>query len=169
MKRWFRPLAYSIIAVLVVLAVWPVPPPQDDESVAAVVAPSVREPRDAPVASASAGPQLAPRAEAMLSARLFSAPATAAAAEEVIELPVLPELEPSEVIIEPKVVGWMQMGEVPYVFVEYAGAHHALAPGEEVDGVYQLEGVDDGYAQFKHLPTGQERLYPVSEPDAVEE
>lgn len=82
-----------------------------------------------------------------------------------VELPeVQPELQtPAPSPPEVTILGWMQAGATPHVFVEWQGDNHALTPSQELDGMYRFEGIDQGMAEFTYLPEQTTRLYRVGE------
>lgn len=61
------------------------------------------------------------------------------------------------------VLGWMQSGSTPHVFVEWRGENHALRPSQELDGTYRFEGIAQGMAEFTYLPEQTARLYRVGD------
>jgi hypothetical protein len=162
MKRWFRPVAWSIILVLLALALFGGERPESSSAVA-VVAPVRRPPRSAPVAPA--------RAEALpgrsaISAALFEADTVveAAPAPAVAVAPA----SPAAVVSDLKVLGWMQSGGETLVFVEYAGQTYTLSPQQVAAGAYRFERIGAGQASFTFLPTGEARQYAVSDPAVLE-
>lgn len=163
MKRWFRPVAYSLILLLLALAVFGGSPPAEgaDESIVRPIA--ARPLRDAQE-SAGFDPLRARIAEAW-SADLFAVPARAVEAPppQVAEAPAAPPPAP-----DIKVLGWMRSDDVPHVFVEWAGESHTLKPSESVGDAYRFDRLEAGSADFTHLPTGEPRRYPVSDPALLE-
>jgi len=171
MKRWFRPVAYSLIAVLVALAVFgPAPDSAADDFVRA----APREPVATPGASTNVDaappgdvaaplPALRPRGDDGFARDLFAAPPPPPAPAPVeaaapVEAPV-PEI---------KVLGWLESDGVPQVFVEFAGDTAALTPGQLAGDAYRFDSIGAGTARFTYLPTGATREFEVSDPATSE-
>ena len=157
MKRWFRPIAYSSIALLVGLAVFGEGRSSDAGIVEALA------PRRAAVAVADDGQSaLQPvreRAGQSLPADLFGVeppppppPAPVASAPQATPIPEL------------KVLGWMQSDTGPDVFVEFNGESYTLKPTEAIGEAWRFDRIDAGSAEFTYLPTGESRRHPVSDP-----
>ncbi|MCD9026847.1 hypothetical protein LDO26_01270 [Luteimonas sp. BDR2-5] len=91
-----------------------------------------------------------------------------AADKPITAPPAPPEAEP---IFEPPppprpeitILGWMQSGVTPHVFVEWRGENHALRPSQELDGTYRFEGIEQGMAEFTYLSDETLRLYRVGD------
>jgi hypothetical protein len=170
-KRWFRPVAYSLIATLVALAVFADPAPADpagqfvraeagarDPAPIATTAPTPTSPtpeREGPATTAD----LRARGEATFAADLFTAPPPPPAPEplaatEPVAAP-MPEL---------KVLGFLETDGAPQVFVELGEETFALAPGQLAGDVYRFESIGAGMARFTYLPTGVAREFAVSDP-----
>lgn len=161
MKRWFRPVAWSIILVLLALAVFGGKRPES--SAAVVVAPTRRLPRSMPAAPVTE--ETLPGRSA-ISAALFKADAVVEAtpAPATSAAPAPPEA----VVSDLKVLGWMQSGGETLVFVEYAGQTYTLSPQQVAGGAYRFEQIGAGQANFTFLPTGEARQYAVSDPAVLE-
>lgn len=162
MKRWFRPVAYSIIAVLALLALFGKPPAKPDTVAAtsrAVPAGTAAERRNASGPVANAG--IAGQRDDRLDPDLFGAPTPA----QVVTAPTPDVAAP---IVELKVLGWMTIDDAPVVFVQYNGENYTLSPGQTVEDVYRFDKIGGGSAEFTHLPTGQPRQYPVSDPTVLD-
>lgn len=162
MKRWFRPVAYSLILLLLALAVFGGSPPAEgaDES---IVHPLAGRPLRETPAPTDFDPVRERGAESW-SADLFAVPARPVeAAPPVVEAPPAPPPPP-----DIKVLGWMRSGDVPHVFVEWAGDSYTLKPAESVGDAFRFDRIEAGSADFTHLPTGEARRYPVSDPALLE-
>jgi hypothetical protein len=166
-KRWFRPVAYSLILVLVALAVFADPSPEAADAFVRAGPPHAE-----PVATASGGvaveatPLAAPRArgEDRFAKDLFAAPAPPPPPAPVdtatpVAAPV-PEL---------KVLGFLESDGVPQVFVELGGETAALTPGQLAGDVFRFDSIGAGMARFTYLPTGATSEYAVSDPDVAAE
>lgn len=162
MKRWFRPVAWSIILVLLALALFG-GERSDPSAAVALVAPTHRPPPGAPVAPAK--PAALP-ARSAISTALFEADTVveAAPAPAVSVAPV----PPPAVVSDLKVLGWMQSDGETIVFVEYAGQTYTLSPLQVAGGAYRFEQIGAGQASFTFLPTGEARQYAVSDPAVLE-
>jgi hypothetical protein len=172
MKRWFRPAAYSLIVVLLALAVFADPAPADPASgfvraedrdpsplATTLPAPSTATPSPAANDATAGAPALHPRGEATFAADLFTAPPPPPAPEplaapEPVAAP-MPEL---------KVLGWYESDAAPQVFVELGEETHALTPGQLAGDVYRFDSIGAGMARFTYLPTGVVREFAVSDP-----
>lgn len=165
MKRYFRPVAYSVIAGLLALALLGETPADTPAFVKPVA-------RQLPMPSVSPEPEppsLVMRPQLELSAGLFAsrmAPSAAASAPE----PPQPSVLPPEPASEMTVFGWMvsRAQTDPYVFVSIGNEHYTLSPGESAAGAYRFERIGGGIAEFTHLPSGQPREYAVSDPTVVD-
>lgn len=156
LKRWSRPIAYSLILVLGVLAVFGDEGSPHGDTV--VQAAPVRVEHGG--GSGPSLPALSQREATPFPQELF-------VADPVPQPPTLaPVVEPTPAPApkEPKILGWMLSEAVPYVFVDWEGASHTLKPSETLDDAYRFDGIDDGFADFTHLPTGQTRQYVVTDP-----
>lgn len=161
MKRWFRPVAWSIILVLLALAVFGGKRPES--SAAVVVAPTHRSLRSAPIAAARAD---ALPGRSAISTVLFQADAVVEAAPARVASTAPPSSE--AVVSDLKVLGWMQSGGETLVFVEYAGQTYTLSPLQVAGSAYRFEQIGAGQATFTFLPTGEARQYAVSDPAVLE-
>ena len=165
MKRWFRPVAYGIIAILVALAVFSKPKEEDDLLAPAALrsdAGELRVPRAArhdPVDPAFA---LRDRNRDRWATNLFLANRQVT----VTQAPVTPAVAAS--IPEWKVLGWMMSDATPFVFVEFEGEGYSLTPSQTAGDVYRFDRIGGGFAEFTYLPDGKTRQFPVSDPDASE-
>jgi hypothetical protein len=171
-KRWFRPVAYSLIAVLVAMAVFANPSPEAaDDFVRAVPRDASEAPSEGPATGTTAGeaateamppPALQPRDDAHFAAGLFAAPAPPPPPPVEVPAPVeapIPEL---------KVLGWLELDGAPQVFVELNGETDALTPGQLAGDVFRFDSLGAGTARFTYLPTGATREFAVSDPAASE-
>ncbi|GAB3094114.1 hypothetical protein [Lysobacter terrae] len=161
MKRWFRPLAYSCIAVLALLAIFGGKAPADATLVEAVRPRSSARHTQAPATQQAA---LRERRHQHLSAELFATPAPTVSLPPPAQAtaPVAPPVP------EIKVLGWMQSETGPSVFVEFNGENYSLKPAESLDNAYRLDRVEAGFAYFTYVPTGDSRRYPVRDPALIE-
>lgn len=155
MKRWFRPIAYSLILILAALAVFGGEAPHDP----VLVEPSIsRQTSKAdPVGPDFA--RLRDRRREVLPSSLFTVEAIAPV---VVPPPAAVTVAPS--VPDVKVLGWMLSDSTPYVFVEWSGDSYTLKPTESVGDTYRFERVEAGFADFTYLPTGETRRYTVSDP-----
>ena len=163
MKRWFRPVAYSSIAVLALMAIFGGKAPAD----VAVVAASRTGARPAHArAEREAQPHTAlrDRRGQRLSAALFAAPAPPSPSPAPVQAPAPVAAPPPDI----KVLGWMQSETGPSVFVEWNGENYSLKPTESVDNGYRLDRVEAGFAYFTYVPTGDSRRYAVRDPALIE-
>jgi hypothetical protein len=107
-------------------------------------------------------PALRARGDATFAPDLFTAPPPPppAPVEEAapVEAPI-PEL---------KVLGWLEAGGEPQVFVELGGETSALTPGQLAGDAFRFDSLGAGLARFTYLPTGATREFAVSDP-AVDE
>lgn len=159
MKRWFRPLAYSVILALGLLAIFGGKAPADTS------APDRGSPRRTAVAPAHGQPlpTLHQRDQAVFPAALFAVdPAPP------LPPPQPPEPAPPPAPAEVKVLGWMMSESVPYVFVEWNDASYTLKREESVGDVYRFDDIGGGFADFTYLPTGEGRRYAVRDPALLE-
>ena len=161
MKRWFRPVAYSIVLALLGLAVFGGSAPADGADEAIVQPAPQRAARDAqaPVA-------IDPVRERRIawSANLFGvAPRPVEAAPPPVEVPPTPPAIP-----DIKVLGWMLSESVPHVFVAWGEESYTLKPSEAVGEAYRFDRIDAGFADFTYLPSGETRRYTVSDPALLE-
>jgi hypothetical protein len=171
-KRWFRPVAYSLIGLLVVLAAFADPLPEDpaagfvrasDDGTradsAAPPRPAAKASTDAPAVAPTTNPALRPRGEATFAIDLFAAPPPPPAPEP---------LAATEPVVAPmpelKVLGWYESDATPQVFVELAEETFALTPGLLAGDVYRFDAIGAGMARFTYLPTGATREFAVSDP-----
>ena len=161
MKRWFRPVAYSTIVILAVLAIFGGAPAE--EAVAASVQPDRMSTRAArPVATEL--PVVVARLDESFAPELFVAPERhVAVAPAALSAPVTTPAPP-----ELKVLGWMISGSIPYVFVEVGGENYTLSMEQPVAGDYRFDRIGGGVVDFSYLPTGQGRQYAVSDPAVIE-
>lgn len=165
MKRYFRPVAYTIIAALLGLALLG-ETPADTSS---FVKPVVRQVAISAAPSDPVRPILARRPELQLSAGLFPSSKAASPATSTPDLP--PVLPPSPAPpSEMTVLGWMlsRAQPDPYVFVSVGKEHYTLSPGESAAGIYRFERIGGGIAEFTHLPSGEPREYAVSDPAVID-
>lgn len=160
MKRWFRPVAYSLILVLVALAslAGPAPPTEAEDFVRALPreegAAEARRETPAKVPPAA----LLPRGDGGFATDLFTAPALPPPAPVEAAAPVeapIPEL---------KLLGWIEVDGVPQVFVELGEEASALTPGQLAGDVFRFDSLGAGTARFTYLPTGASREFAVSDP-----
>lgn len=162
MKRWFRPVAYSTIALLSVLALWG--GGQTEVAVAAPMQPERTSARSAGTVPPEL-PVVQARVDESFASELFVAPErTAPAAPVELSTPVMASSAPPEL----KMLGWMMSDSVPYVFVEVGGTSYTLSPGEPEAGDYRFESIGAGVVDFVYLPTGQTHQYAISDPAVVE-
>lgn len=163
MKRWFRPIAYSIILILVGLAVFSKPPPTVGAENGGAAHDAATRPSLAAPATPLATAALRPRSNEELATGLFAA--SRAAPPPVPAAPAPVAADPPKDL---KILGWMQSDAVPYVFVEYNGESYTLSPTQTVDDVYRFDKIGNGLAEFTYLPTNQPRQYTVSDPTVLE-
>jgi hypothetical protein len=161
MKRWFRPLAYSIIAVLAAVAVFGGKAPAD----ASIVEPASAH-RDARPSRRATG-TVAPSPLTTVRARRPGLPTDLF----VVDRPAPPPTTAPEIVApvtaptpEIKVLGWMQSESGPFVFVQWNNESYTLKPTESVDAAYRFDRVEAGFADFTYLPTGESRRYTVRDP-----
>lgn len=159
MKRWFRPVAYSIIALLVVLAIFGDKTSAGEEQVG--LAPAVASVARAPLEPL---PVILERKPAAFPMELFMTEQAVLAPVSVVP----PSVSTPPPRAEIKVLGWMVSEAVPYAFIEWKGTSHTLALNEAVEDTFRFDAVGGGTASFTYLPTGEVRQYPVSNPDAQE-
>jgi hypothetical protein len=160
MKRWFRPVAYSIILLLLALAVLgrPSPPPA-----AAIVLPTHVDHRVNTTTRPASKPvsRLHERSGRAWATNLFHA-----ATEQSLPDPVAPVAEASTAAppADLKILGWMLADATPTVFVAYGKENYTLTPTQSVQDVYRFDKLGGGQAVFTYLPTGETRQYAVSDP-----
>ncbi|EIL98059.1 hypothetical protein RHOFW104T7_15320 [Rhodanobacter thiooxydans] len=158
MKRWFRPVAYSTILILLAVAIFG-RPAVPSASVAALPA-RVAHRAEAAVRPASRAPVLHVRSEEALAASLFDT-AVQTVAEEAP--PAVETIAPAP-SADLKILGWMQADATPTVFVAYGNENYTLTPTQSVKDVYRFDKIGGGQAVFTYLPTGEARQYAVSDP-----
>lgn len=163
MKRYFRPLSYSVIAVLAALAIFGEAPADLPHA----VEPSRRatEPQSAS-SSARTLPLIEDRPELALSSNLFGIDPERAPAPAQVMLPPVEAAPPAEILV----LGWMLSGSgtKPQVFVSWNNDHYTLSPSESVGDTYRFDQIGGGFADFTYLPTGEPRQYAVSDPAVIE-
>jgi len=169
-KRWFRPIAYSTIVGLAALALFGGESPADTAPAgtasASQVAPVVQRPRGqvGERRRVQALPLVRQRDGDAFPAALFAADALPSP-PPAPTAPVAPtEAPPADL----KVLGWMQSGQVPFVFVEWNGTSYTLQRSELVEDAYRFDEIGGGFASFTYLPTGESRRYAVSDPALLE-
>lgn len=163
MKRYLRPIAYSTIVVLAALALFGGQAPADTATVEAVEA----RPRS-PVARAerkSELPAVREREDDAFPVALFTADAALPAPAVVSPAPAAPV---SNAPADLKVLGWMQSGSVPHVFVEWSDTSYTLKQTDTIENLYRFDEIGGGFANFTYLPTGESRRYAVSDPALLE-
>lgn len=162
MRRWFRPVAYSLIALLGALAIFGKPPVEaNDEATVQplrTASPSRRINRATEATTASV---LRTRDTDSMLVDLFDGVAEAESVAAQPAADVAPAVAPPP---ELKILGWMESGGLPTVFVQYANESYTLTPSQSVDGVFRFEKIGGGQAEFTYLPTGESRQYAVSDP-----
>jgi hypothetical protein len=167
MNRWFRPVAWSIILVLLALAIFGSDPKKAPPGT--LVVPIRHVPRKArPAIAAPPGRAVLSARRGAISTELFAAeasgPTDPAPALSVVPTP-LPPVVPADL----KILGWMQpSGGDPMIFVECAGETYTLSPRQVAGGAYRFEKIGAGQAEFTFLPTGEARQYAVSDPAVLE-
>lgn len=164
MKRYFRPMAYSSIVVLAALALFGGESPADTTTVEAA---PVRT-TTAPIARAqrkSELPTLHERESDAFPAALFAADA---APPTPAPAPAAPAAPVAAAPADLKVLGWMQSGSVPHVFVEWNDTSYTLKRTEMVEDLYRFDEIGGGFANFTYMPTGESRRYAVSDPALLE-
>lgn len=159
MKRWFRPIAYSLILILSAMAVFGGDIPADTVLVRPSVARQTLQARPAEPGLTT----LHERSRDALPSNLFMVESIASVTPPppvpVVVAPSTPDI---------KVLGWMLSDSVPYVFVEWGGESHTLEPTESVGDAYRFERVEAGFADFTYLPSGEIRRYTVSDPGLLD-
>jgi len=158
-KKYFRPVAYSIIVLLVALAMFAKNPPeagQVEHSPGTVGSPRA-------LAADAHSPFLVQRSDQDPAPALFSV-AKKAPPSVPVAAPVATEAPPPDI----KILGWMMSESVPHVFVDWKNESYTLTPGESLDGIFRFEKIGAGFADFIYLPTGETRRYTVSDPALIE-
>lgn len=158
MKRWFRPVAYSIILLLLALAIFgrsAEPMTRADLSPHAAAARTHATP---PFASPQFG--LQQRGDGALAPSLFKGVAKPEIQESAPPVEVVVPAAP----VELKMLGWMLADATPTVFVAYGNENYTLAPTQSVQDLYRFEKIGDGEAVFTYLPTGESKTYAVTDP-----
>lgn len=168
MKRWFRPVAYSLVLILAGLAIFGGKP-------RAAATPDVVRPVErtrvatrvrAAESPEAPAPMLAARSQQPMAADLFAAPASVAAmpapATTVAEIPSPTRSAPPDL----KVLGWMLADGKPVVFAQIGGEHFVLAPGQDADSPYRFDRLGGGLAVFTYLPNGTRREFAVGDPES---
>lgn len=166
MKRHFRPIAYSLIAVLAALALFGGESPADTTVVAPARVHASKENARAERAPEGQLPSLRQRGSDAFPAALFAADAIVPAPPAIA--PPAPALPVEAASADLKVLGWMQSGAVPFVFVEWNGTSYTLRQTEMVEEQYRFDEIGGGFASFTYLPTGESRRYAVSDPALME-
>lgn len=159
MKRWFRPLAYSTILVLLAVAILGRPAAAPDDAV--VLPTRVVHRVEAKTDSANVpASRLRVRDKQAWAAGLFHA------TEQPIPEQVAPvtETAPPAAPADLKILGWMLADTTPTVFVAYGKENYTLTPAQSVQDVYRFDKIGGGQAVFTYLPTGETRQYEVSDP-----
>ena len=162
MKRWFRPIAYSTILILLAVAILGHPPEPSGD---AVVLPTQGSHRIERTRSTV-------RSESVNASRLHvrNKQAWAAGLFETADQPTSAEAAPVAETLVPasppdlKILGWMLADATPTVFVAYGNENYTLAPSQSVEDVYRFDKIGDGLAVFTYMPTGETRQYAVSDP-----
>lgn len=160
MKRWFRPIAYSAILILVAMAIFGRPSARNADAV--VLSTRVAHRAMAPAGSGETKSAftLHARRDEALAATLFHASAPALTRDVApAAAPATPE-PPADL----KILGWMLSDTMPTVFVTYGNENYTLSPTQSVNGVYRFDEIGGGQAVFTYLPTGEVRQYAVSDP-----
>lgn len=159
MKRYFRPVAYSAILVLGLLAIFdgePATVPAVDQD-----APVATRPRQ--FASDQSVANLAWRTNEALPLELFATNA------KVLVAPTSPAPTVAQTALpDIKVLGWMLADSKPYIFLDWSNENYTLSPGESVGDMYRFDTIGQGFADFTFLPTGEARRYTVSDPVSIE-
>lgn len=159
MKRHFRPAAYTVtvIALLVALLI------REPDASFQVVHATPRNASPPRAADSPDVPRLARRPTAALSPRLFATRAKAVELQ-VEQIDAIPVMAPEDI----KVLGWMLSDVDPYIFVDWQDENYTLSPSQSVGDTYRFDRIGGGFADFTYLPTGATRQYAVSDP-ALEE
>lgn len=159
MKRWFRPVAYSAILILLVMAVLgrPAAAPAD-----AVVLPArVAHRIEATVQPASVpASRLHARSKQAWTVGLFGAAGQPIPEQAASIAETAAPAPPADL----KILGWMLADATPTVFVAYGNENYTLTPAQSVQDVYRFDKLGGGQAVFTYLPTGETRQYAVSDP-----
>jgi hypothetical protein len=159
MKRWFRPVAYSAILVLLAVAILgrPATAPAD-----AVVLPA----RVAHRIEATARPASVPTSRLQARSKQAWPVGLFGAADQPIAEQAAPVAEAAAPAppADLKILGWMLADATPTVFVAYGNENYTLTPAQSVQDVYRFDKIGGGQAVFTYLPTGETRQYAVSDP-----
>lgn len=166
MKRWFRPAAYTVILMLIALAVLGESPSVDPVHATVLPVQVARAPRLAKPQSTQSleTPAVRDRSDAAFTPALFAAAPRPAAPVVVLSAPMP---APQAPVAELKVLGWMQTESGPYAFVELGGESYTLTPGQ-IQEPYRFNKIGGGFAEFTHMPTGTTRQYAVRDPAVIE-
>jgi hypothetical protein len=159
MKKYFRPIAYSVITLLVALAMFAKNPPETSQSERS---PTAVTSRGVPAADDSS-PLLGKRSDQDLAPALFAVDKKAPPPAPPVT-PAAAEAPPPDI----KILGWMLSESVPHVFVDWKNESFTLIPGESLDQTYRFDKIGAGFADFTYLPTGETRRYTVSDPALIE-
>lgn len=159
MKKFLRPMAYSIIALLVALAIFAKNPSETGQNERP---PTAVASRSALVTDASP-PMLGKRSDQDLAPALFSIEKKTSPLVTPVA-PTVAEVAPPDI----KILGWMLSESVPHVFLEWKNESFTLTPGELLDQTYRFDKIGAGFADFTYLPTGETRRYTVSDPALTE-
>lgn len=164
MKRWFRPVVYSLVLALALLAILgeapadiPIAAPAGVPALRARIVPSDV---DAPARP----PMVLERSNGAFAPALFAVERKAAPVVAPVPMVALQPAPPADI----KILGWMQAGALPHVFIEWNGESYTLTPTQSVGEMYRFEKIGDGSADFTFLPTGETRRYAVSDPALIE-
>lgn len=164
MKRWFRPVAYSLVLGLAWLAIFgdapadvPVAAPADVATLHAMPAAGDLDPR-------ATAPAILKRRGGAWAPTLFAVSHKAVVAVAPVEMMAPPPAPLADI----KILGWMQTEAQPHVFIEWNSESYTLTPTQSADEVYRFDGIGGGIANFTYLPTGETRTYAVSDPALIE-
>ncbi|UTA52656.1 hypothetical protein L3D22_09570 [Lysobacter soli] len=166
MRRHFRAIAYSLIAVLAALALFGGESPADTTVAAPVRVHANKSNARAERAPEGELPSLRQRGSEAFPVALFAADAMVPTAPAIAPPAPAPPIEAPSADL--KVLGWMQSGAVPFVFVEWNGTSYTLRQTEIVEEQYRFDEIGGGFASFTYLPTGESRRYAVSDPALME-
>jgi hypothetical protein len=158
MKRWFRPVAYSTILILLAVAIFG--RPATPSASVATLPERVAHRAEAAARPASHAPVLHERGKEALAANLFDAAVEPVAEEAPPVVETVAPAPPADL----KILGWMLADAAPTVFVAYGNENYTLAPAQSVQGIYRFDKIGGGQAVFTYLPTGETRQYAVSDP-----